>query len=82
MKRTNSTYNSTWRKVRRIVLDRDQYRCMIQMEGCTVTATQVDHIAPLAFGGAPYDVNNLRASCANCNSSRSNKLRRKPSRRW
>ena len=44
-----------WRVVRRQVLDRDQYRCTIGMEGCTGTATQVDHIHPLAFGGAPFD---------------------------
>ena len=41
-----------------------------------------DHIHPLAYGGAPYDPENLRGSCANCNSSRANKLRRKPSRQW
>ena len=82
MKRTNKVYGATWRKVRRVVLDRDQYRCLVQMEGCQVTATQVDHIIPLAFGGAPYDLGNLRAACASCNSGRSNKLRRKPSRAW
>jgi 5-methylcytosine-specific restriction enzyme A len=71
-----------WRVVRRQVLDRDQYRCTIGMEGCTQTATQVDHIHPLAFGGAPFDPGNLRASCSSCNSGRSNKLRRKPSRGW
>jgi 5-methylcytosine-specific restriction enzyme A len=82
MKQANKLYNATWRKVRRVILDRDQYRCAIRMEGCTGTATQVDHIHPLAFGGAPYDPENLRASCASCNSGRSNKLRRKPSRGW
>ena len=83
MKRRNNLYvGTTWRKVRRHVLDRDQYRCQIGMEGCTVTATQVDHIIPLAFGGSPYDMGNLRAACSKCNSGRSNKLRRKPSRTW
>lgn len=79
---TNKIYNSTWRKVRAQVLERDGHRCTIGMSGCTGIGTQVDHIHPLAFGGAPYDPSNLRASCANCNSSRSNKLRRKPSRQW
>ena len=79
---TNKIYNSTWRKVRATVLERDGHRCTIGMTGCTGIANQVDHIHPLAFGGAPYDPANLRASCANCNSSRANKLRRKPSRQW
>jgi len=82
VKRWNKTYGSTWRNVRRHVLDRDQYRCQIAMPGCTVTATQVDHVIPLAFGGSPFDMANLRASCASCNAGRSNKLRRKPSRTW
>lgn len=78
----NKAYNSTWRKVRAQVLERDGHRCLVGMEGCLGLATQVDHIHPLAFGGAPYDPSNLRASCAKCNSGRSNKLRRKPSRAW
>lgn len=82
MKRTNKVYNSTWRRIRPQVLERDGHRCTIGMEGCTGHATSVDHIIPLAFGGSPYDLSNLRASCHNCNSSRANKLRRKPSRTW
>jgi len=82
VKRTNKAYNSTWRKVRRIVLERDGHRCLVGMEGCSGVATQVDHVIPLAFGGQPYELTNLRASCASCNSGRSNKLRRKPSRAW
>jgi 5-methylcytosine-specific restriction endonuclease McrA len=79
---THKAYNGTWRKVRATILERDGGRCMIGMAGCTGQASQVDHIHPLAYGGAPYDPDNLRASCANCNSSRANKLRRKPSRQW
>jgi 5-methylcytosine-specific restriction endonuclease McrA len=78
----NKAYNSAWRRVRLLVLERDEHRCTINMEGCTGAATSVDHIVPLVFGGAPYALDNLRASCHNCNTSRSNKLRRKPSRRW
>jgi 5-methylcytosine-specific restriction endonuclease McrA len=78
----NKAYNSAWRRVRLLVLERDEHRCTINMEGCTGAATCVDHIVPLVFGGAPYALENLRASCHNCNTSRSNKLRRKPSRAW
>ena len=79
---TNKAYNSTWRKVRATILERDGYRCTIGMTGCTGIATQVDHIHPLAFGGDPYSSDNLRSACASCNAGRSNKLRRKPSRQW
>jgi len=78
----HKAYSSAWREVRAQVLERDEYRCLVGMEGCLGLANQVDHIHPLAFGGAPYDPSNLRASCAKCNSGRSNKLRRKPSRAW
>jgi 5-methylcytosine-specific restriction endonuclease McrA len=79
---THKAYNGTWRKVRATILERDGHRCTIGMPGCTGLATQVDHIHPLAYGGAPYDADNLRGSCANCNAGRANKLRRKPSRQW
>jgi len=83
MKRTNKIYvGSTWKRLRKVILERDAHRCTIGMEGCTGAATQVDHIIPLAFGGQPYALDNLRAACSNCNSSRSNKLRRKSSRAW
>ena len=83
MKRSNKIYTTrAWRVTRKEILERDGYRCTIGMEGCTGEATQVDHIHPLAFGGDPYSANNLRGACANCNSSRANKLRRKPSRQW
>lgn len=82
MKRTHKAYNSTWRKVRATVLERDAHRCLVGMEGCTGIATQVDHIIPLAFGGPAYELSNLRGACASCNSGRANKLRRKPSRAW
>ena len=82
VKRHNKTYNATWRKIRPGILERDGGLCQVQLEGCTKIATQVDHIHPLAYGGAPYDPDNLRASCASCNSTRANKARRRPSRQW
>jgi 5-methylcytosine-specific restriction protein A len=83
MRRRNSFhYGTTWRKVRRVVLDRDNYRCTIGLPGCGKVATQVDHVVPLAFGGAPYQLENLRAACKSCNVRRANTHRRKHSRRW
>jgi 5-methylcytosine-specific restriction endonuclease McrA len=59
-----------WQRVRKLVLERDAYRCQIGIKGCTVTATVVDHIVPLAAGGEPLDPSNLRAACRSCNGSR------------
>lgn len=38
--------------------------------GCGRPATEVDHIVPLARGGAPYDFENLRPVCRPCNASK------------
>lgn len=65
-----------WRKLRLYVLDRDGFTCQMPVSGgtadnggqvCGAFATHVDHIVPLAKGGAKYDDRNCRASCASCN---------------
>lgn len=69
-----------WQAVRAAILERDHGRCQIAAHKCTVAATDVDHIVPLADGGAPYDPANLRAACKWCNSwaaaQRTNAMRR------
>jgi 5-methylcytosine-specific restriction protein A len=69
-------YAGPWRRIRKQILDRDQYLCQIRGKNCTTTATQVDHITPVHTGGAWYDPNNLRAACATCNNQRT--ANRKP----
>lgn len=61
--RTGSTRR--WRRLRRLVLDRDQWRCY----RCGRHATHADHIVPYAEGGRDEPAN-LRAACAGCNLSR------------
>jgi 5-methylcytosine-specific restriction protein A len=70
-KRIYST--ATWRKVRLAVLERDRYICQLRLEGCTTTATCVDHKIEVSRGGAPYEMWNLRASCNRCNLVRRNR---------
>jgi len=76
---------AVWQRVRRQVLERDDGLCQIRGERCKDVATAVDHIVPWSAGGDWYDLGNLRASCAWCNSSRvwrgSSSMRR-PSREW
>ncbi len=67
---TTSHGGRRWRTLRLQILERDGWRCRIGDPGCTIVATQVDHIVELANGGAKYDPTNLRAACAHCNTSR------------
>lgn len=65
---TKATYRDPrWRKVRRLVLDRDRHLCQIKRSKCTTKATEVDHIVAVADGGAQFDPANLRAACKSCN---------------
>ena len=64
-------YNTAqWKRTRKAVLERDGYRCRIMGRKCEVTAGAADHIVPIEAGGPIYDMDNLRASCQPCNSSR------------
>jgi 5-methylcytosine-specific restriction protein A len=50
-----------WRNLREQILARDRYAC----QRCGAAATHVDHIVPVARGGAD-DPRNLQALCAAC----------------
>lgn len=59
-------YGSQWRKIRAIVLVRDNYLCQECLkQGLFVTATTVDHITPKAHGGSD-DLTNLQSLCNSC----------------
>lgn len=62
------------RKIRDLVLERDQYRCVINGPGCTVTATVADHRVNRGHGGSSVlnDPANLVSSCVICNSEKEN----------
>ena len=70
MPSSHPAYTGPWARIRKSILERDQYTCQIRGPKCTTTATQVDHIIPITKGGAWYDPTNLRASCAKCNYAR------------
>jgi 5-methylcytosine-specific restriction endonuclease McrA len=65
-------YNTQrWRRVRRLVLQRDMYRCWIP--GCPRLANQCDHIIPVEPGFPDslfFGMHNLRASCRPHNTAR------------
>jgi 5-methylcytosine-specific restriction endonuclease McrA len=64
-------YGHDWRKIRAAVLQRDDHAC----QWCGAPAKTVDHIIPLAVGGARLDPRNLAAACLRCNSSRGGQTR-------
>jgi 5-methylcytosine-specific restriction endonuclease McrA len=63
-------YGRDWQLLRLEILDRDEHRC----GWCGARATTVDHIVPLARGGARLDPANLIASCGRCNYGRTSNL--------
>ena len=55
--------NRRWARVRRRVLDRDGWRCVV-CGGAGVL--EVHHRQPLADGGAEYAADNLESRCRRC----------------
>lgn len=58
-----------WGKLRSVVLARDSRRCQIRLPGCTIDATEVDHIVPRIAGGTD-SLDNLRSVCRHCHKRR------------
>ena len=54
--------NRHWERVRRVVLDRDGWRC----QRCGGYGKEADHIVPLEQGGAMFDQSNLQCLCRDC----------------
>lgn len=59
-------YDSTWRKVRDAVLARRPLCVRCERAGRVTPATCVDHIIPIAAGGARLDDANLQPLCDAC----------------
>lgn len=52
--------------IRRLVFERDGGVCQIGRPGCTVRATEVDHVDP----SGPSEMWNFQAACKPCNSGK------------
>ena len=66
-------YDYDWQKVRRRVLNRDQWTCHYCGKKLFNSDATVDHLVPLSRGGERLDANNLVAACRSCNSSKKDK---------
>ena len=51
-----------WRRLRRVILERDSYRCRI----CRRWGGEVDHVVPVSRGGSEWDSANLQCLCSAC----------------
>jgi len=64
-------YNSMpWRKLRAWFLQQHPLCAECQRSGRVAAAEQVDHVIPLAEGGAALDSANLQALCMSCHSAK------------
>ena len=61
-------YDADWRRVREQILSTEPFcrRCRVIDPRSLTLATDVDHIQPLADGGARLDPDNLQPLCADC----------------
>lgn len=59
-------------KVKRLVLERDGYRCVLQLDWCQIVAVDADHRANRGNGGARSldKPSNLIAACRRCNGAK------------
>lgn len=70
----NFDYTSnTWRRLRRMKLNRNPLCEYCEKKNKLTKATVVDHIKRIEHGGAPLDMDNLKSSCAPCHNSKSGK---------
>ena len=57
-----------WKRLRRVVLHRDQYECLVRGPRCTSRATTVHHLKPSSQRPDLFwEPSNLIASCGPCN---------------
>ena len=66
-----------WRHVRRLVFQRDGWRCKL----CGLRGKlECDHVVPLHLGGDPWDQENLQTACRTCHiaKTRAENLARQP----
>lgn len=63
-------YDWEWRKKRAAVLKRDRYLCQCDdCKGCTLPASEVDHITPKSMGGSD-DSCNLQSLNVDCHKAK------------
>lgn len=72
--RTKRVYNTRrWQYTRMAVLARDHHCCQLNLPGCTLTATEGDHIISLESDiTLAFTLSNVQAACRHCNVTKRN----------
>jgi 5-methylcytosine-specific restriction endonuclease McrA len=70
-----------WKRIRIKVLTRDEHICQIRGPRCTVEATTVDHVIPVAQHGTD-DPSNLASACWNCHKAKTAREAAHGRNRW
>ena len=52
-----------WERLRRLAKDRDNWMCVMRSDGRCRGRLEVDHVIPVADGGAEWDIANLQVLC-------------------
>lgn len=60
-------------RVRFLILERDNFRCVFCGTSATESRLEVDHLVPVSRGGGDESAN-LAASCIDCNAAKSNMM--------
>jgi 5-methylcytosine-specific restriction enzyme A len=60
-------------EVRQYVLERDRFQCQSCGKAAQETPLHIDHIIPLAKGGA-NDMSNMHTLCQSCNLSKGDRI--------
>ena len=70
-------YDARWRRLRRLHLGMRPLCVDCEREGHVTAGTQVDHIIPMAQGGARLDMRNLQTLCAGHHSRKTRRENRR-----
>lgn len=65
-----------WGRVREVIYARDGGICMKCGKKVSKDDFHVDHLIPVAMGGAEWDLNNLEISCKECNLQKGTQVER------
>ena len=75
--RDDSFYRTPeWKRLRKLKLEADPLCVGCHAEHRSVLATTVDHILPIALGGAPLDWGNLQSMCTSHHNAKTARERR------
>lgn len=62
--RTATTEHRRWRDA--VLARPEQHTCQLRYDGCTIRATEADHVIEVSDGGPQFAVHNGQGACTSC----------------